>query len=576
MLRKLLPFPAALALAGCATVPAAPPAPVEVGIIAINDFHGALEPPRQSTLASKPDGKLVQIPSGGAAYLATAVEQVRAKYANHLTVAAGDLTGGSQLASSIHLDEPAVGVLNRIGLEFNAVGNHEFDRGTAELTRLQRGGCEKHTTREPCAIEPFAGASYKYLAANVRGADGNTLFPGTALKTFGSGTRAVTVGLIGLTLKETNTLVSPSAVAGFSFEDEAQTINAGVEALKGQGADAIVVLIHQGVRTGEPPNPNGCESPAGELAPILDRLDPRVDVVVSGHTHWQYVCEWPSRDPAKRFLLTSAGVYGKLLTDIRLTIDPAGGRVLTREANNVIVQSEAYRGSAGEIAIDADFPRFAANFEIAAYVRRYVEAAEAFSNRVVGKMSGPATKGQDEESAKGGRLGNLIADAQLAATRGAGAQIAFMNPFGIRTSLIPAEDGSVTFGMLYRIQPFDNTLVTMSLTGAELKAVLEQGLDEQGPHQWLAPSAGFEYRYDLSRPVGDRIVEMTLDGRPIDPTATYRVTTNSFLSDGGDSFSLLAKARDKTIGVSDIAALEAWVAGEAVRTIPEEQRVSGS
>ena len=179
----------------CATVPATPPAPVEIGIIAINDFHGALEPPRQSVAVTGPDGQGFGVPAGGAAYLATAIEQLRAKYANHLTVAAGDLTGGSQLASSIYLDEPAVGVMNRVGLDFTAVGNHEFDRGTTELTRLQRGGCEKNTNREPCALEQFGGAHYEYLAANVVGPDGHTLFPATALRTFGTGRNAVTVGM---------------------------------------------------------------------------------------------------------------------------------------------------------------------------------------------------------------------------------------------------------------------------------------------------------------------------------------------------------------------------------------------
>jgi len=574
---RLLPLPALLLLAGCATVPGAtaPLAPVEIGIVAINDFHGALEPPRQSTQVTLADGTTKGIPAGGAAWLASAVEATRGKYANHLTVAAGDLTGGSQLASSIYLDEPAVGVLNRLGLEYAAVGNHEFDRGTAELTRLQQGGCARNTRREPCAIEPFPGASYRYLAANVRSTDGPTLFPGTAMKTFGSGANEVTVGLIGLTLQGTFGLVSPQATAGFTFEDEATTINAATEALKAQGADVVVVLIHQGLRTADPPNPSGCNAPTGELAPILERLDPRVDVVVSGHTHWAYVCQRPGRD-GEAILLTSAGQNGRTLTDIRLTVDPASGRVLTSEARNVIVQSEAYRGANAMVELDPAYPQFAPDPEVAAFVGRYVQAAERFSLREIGKLSGAASRGTGDENGRGGNLGNLIADAQLGATRGAGAQIALMNPFGIRAALVPAEGGAVTFGALFRVQPFDNTMVTMSLTGAELKAVLEQGFDDNGPHQWLAPSAGFEYRTDRSRPIGERIVAMTLDGRPIDPNATYRVTANNFLADGGDTFTLFAQARDKVIGESDIAALEGWVAGVPVRTVPEDARVSGN
>ena len=334
----------------------------------------------------------------------------------------------------------------------------------------------------------------------------------------------------------------------------------------------MIVLIHQGVRTSGAPDPDGCTDPAGELAPILPQLDPRIDVIVSGHTHWQYVCEWPSREPGKAFLLTSAGLYGKLVTDIRLTIDPASGRVLSRAADNVIVQSEPYRGASTEVAIRPEVPRFSADPEVDAYIARYVQATEAFSNRVVGKVSGPSSLGVDDNSAMGGTLGNLIADAQLAATRGAGAQIALMNTFGIRAPLNPAADGSVTFGQLYRVQPFDNTLVTMTLTGAELKAVLEQGLDGQPTNQWLAPSAGFHYRYDMTRPVGDRITAMTLNGRPIDPMAEYRVTTSNFLADGGDSFTLLIQGRDRVVGGVDVVALEEWIAGAAVREIPQELR----
>ncbi|MEO6388184.1 MAG: bifunctional metallophosphatase/5'-nucleotidase [Croceibacterium sp.] len=575
MLLRFLPIPAALALAACATVPSVPAAPVEVGIIAINDFHGALEPPKSSVSVTGADGKNFGVPAGGAAYLATAVEQVRAKYPNHLTVAAGDLTGGSQLASAIHLDEPAVGVMNRIGLEYTAVGNHEFDRGTVELTRLQTGGCARNALREPCGLETFAGAQYHYLAANVVGPDGKTLFPGTALKTFGTGRGAVTVGIIGLTLKGTDALVSASGIAGYRFLDEVQTINADVAQLKAQGADAIVVLFHQGVRTIDPPNPDGCNSPTGELYPLVPQLDPRVDVIVSGHTHWQYVCEWPSSDPAKTILVTSAGLYGKMVTDIRLTIDPASGQVLTRAAHNVIVQSEPYRGAINEVPLRAEYPRFAADPAVAAYVAPYIQDSLAFANRPIGKVSGPADLGVNGNASMGGTLGNLIADAQLDATRAQGAQIALMNVGGIRAALNPGPDGAVTFGMLYKVQPFENTLVTMTLTGAELKTVLEQGIDDVSINMWLAPSAGFLYRYDMARAPGDRVTAITLNGTPIDPLASYRVTTNSFLADGGDTFTVLAKARDKVVGQTDVSALEEWIRAVPVREIPQELRYMG-
>lgn len=571
MLHRLLPVVLALALTACATIPVEPLAPVEIGIAAINDFHGSLEPPRASVTVPDGEGGTLMVPAGGAAWLASAVEQLRAKYPHHLTVAAGDMTGASQLASSIYLDEPTVGVLNRIGLDITAVGNHEFDRGTQELSRLQNGGCEKHTQREPCALERFAGANYRYLAANVRGEDGKTLFPGTQLRTFGEGARAVTLGFVGLTLEDTKNLVSPHGTDGFTFEDEAETINAAVTELKGAGADAVVVLIHQGIRT-DPQLPESCESTSGDLAPILDKLDPRVDIVISGHTHWAYVCEWPSRDPAKAFLLTSAGVYGKLVTDIRILVDPVSGAVVSRDARQVVVQSEPYQGTRGMVEPSDRLPRFTPNPAVAEYVGRYVAASAEFSARPIGKLSGPAAK---ERADRGGSLGNLIADAQLAATRGAGAQIALMNPAGIRTTLVPDADGSVTFGMVFRVQPFGNTLVTMTLTGAELKAVLEQGMDDNQPKQWLAPSAGFSYSTDLTRPIGQRVTAMTLDGRPIDPAAKYRVTANNFLADGGDSFLLFQEAPEKVIGVDDLAALEAWIAAVPLREVPQEARVRG-
>lgn len=569
----LLLLPALAACAGGERVRGAGPAPVTVGVIGLNDFHGSLEAPRTAVIAPDGKGGTRPVPAGGAAFLASAVDSVRKEYRHSVTVAAGDLTGASQIASSLFLDEPAIGVLNRIGLEFNAVGNHEFDQGTEELLRKQNGGCAQHTARKPCQVEPFKGARFRYLSASTFKPDGTTLFPATGLRSFGKGRGAVQIGFIGLALKDTASLVSPDGVKGLTFGDEATAINAAVPRLRKAGADAVIVLIHQGGYTSGNPDPSSCDNLTGEIKSILDRLDPGVDVVVSGHTHWSYVCDYGKINPAKPILLTSAGVYGQLVTDITLEIDPRAGKVVAKRARNVIVQSDPYVPPRGPVTTAADLPRFAPRADVATYVGQYIAAARSYSLRPVGKLAGPVARGPSGSlSNQGGSLGNLIADAQLAATLGAGAQIAFMNPFGLRAPLNPAADGLLTFGDIYAAQPFNNTLITQSMTGAELKAVLEQGFDEYQPKQALAPSAGFRFRFDLSRPVGDRVTMMSLNGQPIDPAASYRITTNSFLAGGGDSFTLFSRQRDMVIGMSDIDALEAWLKAAPPRGVPAEDR----
>lgn len=272
--------------------------------------------------------------------------------------------------------------------------------------------------------------------------------------------------------------------------------------------------------------------------------------------------------------MTSAGVFGTLVTEINLEIDPRSSRVVNRSARNVIVQSEAYRPAVDRVSPNTDrFPRFAPRADIADYVAKYAEAARQFALRPAGRIGGEATRGGDGSST-GGTLGSLIADAQLAATAGAGAQIAFMNPFGIRAPwrLAPGENGALTFGDLYKVQPFNNVLVTQTLTGAQLRKVLEQNFDGVGPNQALSPSRGFVYSYDLSRPVGSRIVSITLDGKPIDDAATYRVTTSDFLAYGGDTYAELSKGTDRVIGITDLAALEAWLQAIPARPVPQEDR----
>lgn len=550
-----------LLLAGCATVPRGPatdPAatgPVEVQILGINDFHGNLEPPRIAIDATLPDGRAVKVPAGGVAYLASAARALRAGQAHSVTVSAGDMIGATPLVSALFLDEPTIAAMNAVGVEYNAVGNHEFDKGSAELLRMQSGGCEKHATKAPCAVERFSGAKFKFLAANVIAANGTTLFPGSAIRDFGP----VQVGIIGMTLKETATLVTPAGVAGLTFADEAATANAAIPALKAAGADAIVLLIHQGGRSSGGYNDKACPDFVGEIVPILDKLDPAVDLVVSGHTHRAYICE-RARPGGRPLLLTSAGQYGTLISDIRLMVDPVRG-VTAHRADNVIVQGEGFAGASGKVVVEPAFPLQAKDPATQAIVDRYAAASAQIAARVVGKLSGPITRTPSLDRELSG--GNFIADTQLAATRGQGAQIAFSNSGGVRADIIPGPGGAVTYGQIFAMQPFGNNLVVKTLTGAQLKVLLEQqfdsGTNSVARPNMLLPSKGFFFAYDLSRPAGSRIVEMKLDGQPIDAAASYRVTVVNFLSSGGDNFTVLREGTGAVDAGLDLDATEAYL-----------------
>lgn len=564
---------AMLAIAGCVSPLAAPQAeappaaPVEVQILAINDFHGNLEPPGIAIDAPLPDGSIAKLPAGGVAHLASAAKALRAGRRHSVTVSAGDMIGATPLASALYLDEPAIAAMDLVGIDFNAVGNHEFDKGSAELRRMQDGGCEKHTTREPCAVEPFVGATFKFLAANVLTADGRTFFPGTAIRDFGP----VQVGFVGMTLKETATLVTPAGVAGLRFADEATTANAAVPALKAAGADAIVLLIHQGGASTGSFNDKSCPQFQGDIVPILERLDPAIDAVVSGHTHTAYVCEF-ARAGRRPLLLTSAGRYGTLITDIRLTVDPGAG-VTSHRADNVVVQSVAFRSGTSEHIPNAHYPVFAADPPTVRLVARYVAASAAAAARVIGKLSGPAIRQGDNLEYAGG---NLIADAQLAAARKAGAQVAFINSRGIRADLVPAADGSVTYGQIFAMQPFGNSVVVKTFTGAQLKTLLETQFagvsNVRERANMLFPSRGFFFAYDLSRPVGQRVLEMRLNGKPVEPEAHYRVAINNFLASGGDGFAVLSEGTDSVDAGLDLDALEAFLKPGA--TIPATGRIN--
>jgi 5'-nucleotidase len=554
---RLLLLASSAGLGACTTIerpvgPAAAAGPVEVQILGLNDFHGNLETPRDPVPLKNPDGTTSKIRAGGAAQLAATLKRLRAGRTS-VTVAAGDLIGATPLVSAYFLDEPTIKALSLAGLDYAAVGNHEFDKGSAELKRMQDGGCEKLTTRAPCQIEPHAGASFRYLAANVITEGGTTLFPGTAVRQMGS----VKVGFIGLPLKGTATLVTPAGVAGLTFADEADTANALVPKLKAEGADVIVLLIHQGGYVPPVYDALGCDGLSGEIVPILGRLDAAIRVVVSGHTHHAYACEVQAGGAPR--LLTSAGKNGYLVSDIRLAFDPATRVLVSAKAQNLPVLAER-------------------DPEVGALVDRYVAAARPAAERVVGRLSRAALKDADDGDSG---AGELIADAQLAATRAAdkgGAVIAFINSGGVRTDLIPRADGSVTFGQIFATQPFGNSLVVKTLSGAQLKALLEQGFREvNGKVQTssiLIPSEGFSYRFDRNRPAGQRIVAMTLDGRPIDPARNYRVSVNNFLASGGDGYTVLAEGLDPRDGGLDLDALEDWLRTNP--KVPDGRRISGN
>ncbi len=521
---------AAALLAGCALTP--PAEPVKVKVLAINDFHGNLKPPQGGIRVRDAAGKLVAVEAGGAEHVATAVAQIRAKNPNHVFVAAGDLIGASPLLSALFRDEPTIEALGLMGLEASAVGNHEFDKGAAELLRMQRGGCDaKDGCKGPV---PFAGAKFQYLAAStVDVKSGQTLLPATFVKRF----QGIPVGFIGLTLKGTPNIVAPSGVAGLRFDDEAETVNRLVPELQRQGVQAIVVLIHEGgVPSGDY---NECPGLSGPIVDIVKKLDKAVDAVISGHTHRAYNCRIDGR------LVTSGDKYGTVVTEIDLVLDPKTGDVISATADNVIVRTASF----------VKDPR------MTALIDGYEKLAAPLAGRVVGRL-GAALPRQNNPAGEN-PLGQVIADAQLAATREAGAQVAFMNPGGIRAGLDMAADGLVRYADLFAVQPFYNNLVTVTLSGAQVLQLLEEqwGDRDRESGRVLHVSQGFSYTWDRTAPVGQRIVRgsVRLNGQPLDPAAELRVTVNSFLGGGGDNFPVLRQGRDRRTGMMDVDAFELFV-----------------
>lgn len=528
---------AAVAVAAAARGAAPAPAPsVAVQLLAFNDLHGNLEPPAGG------NGLVHGTPAGGIAYLAAHVARAVAAQPNSIVVGGGDLVGAAPLISTLFHQQPTIEALNAMHLAVSAVGNHELDAGWHELLRLQRGGC--HPVDGCGAAGAYGGAAFQYLAANVvNRATGASILPASAVLTSGG----VRIGFIGETLRGAPRIIAPSAGRGLRFLDEASTANREAERLERQGVRAVVLLLHEGGRQAPDDtaaDPNACDGFSGPVAAIARRLAPAIKVVVSAHTHRFYTCTIDGH------LVTSAGSFGRLVTRISLDVDPATDTIRTATAVNEIVTRD----------VPADPVE-------TALVDRY----RALAAPIVGRVVGTATTDllRDENAAGESALGDVVADAHLTAGGGGqagGPVVAFVNSGGIRADLVVSRKngdgrGEVTYGELFDVQPFGNVITTMTMTGADVRRVLEQQFTAAGAANILQVSAGFTYTYRKHAPAGHHVVagSIAINGRRLRSTDRVRVEAVDFIASGGDGFGAFRRATRRVTHGTDIEAVAAYL-----------------
>ena len=556
----------------------------DLHVLAFNDLHGNLE-----AGGSNIYGRF----AGGAAYLAKAVKERQAEYrGRQATVFAGDNIGASPLANGLFFEEPIVIASNLMNVDFASVGNHEFDKGQAELQRIQRGGCRP----EGCTGAPYAqagrrptnrypGADFQYLSANVTvDATGKTLFPAFGTQRFRTDSgRRVEVGFIGEVLEATPTIVTPTGVAGLTFGDEADAANRAARKLRREGVDTSVLVIHEGgFQTTAALNGCAGNLEGSPIAEIASRLDPSIKVIVSAHTHAEYRCTITTGGVTR--LITSASSFGRILTDVTLTVDDRTGELVAASAENTIVENALNTPGTGVVR-QPDVSR--EDPAVQAVVQQYVTAAAPLANQVIGGIQGDLLRAGSPLGES--TLGNVIADSQLAATAPAdlgGAVAAFMNPGGIRADMRTTDQssggealGEVTYGEAFTVQPFGNSLVTKTMTGDMIRRLLEQqfvGCGGQSTQRILQVSATFRYESDAAATTCEaRIGRIWIGGAEVTPTASFRVTMNNFLATGGDGFTVFNEGTDALGGAQDIDALVAAfeAAGTTGIAVPPLDRI---
>jgi 5'-nucleotidase len=560
VLRRTVAVTAAALAALVATATSAsaqrPDATTDVRLITINDFHGNLEPPTGSSgRVTLSNGTTVD--AGGAAYLATHVKQLESQVRNSLLLSAGDNVGASPLTSALFHDEPTIDFLNEIGVQASVVGNHEFDEGYRELQRMQFGGC--HPV-DGCQFEKsYQGADFPFLGSNVYFDSDSAALPALLPFTVKSA-GGVPIGIIGATLEDLPTVVTPTAIEGLKFGDEVEAINRTSGWLDRLGIKSQVVLLHQGdnAPTG---GPDDCNVTPGPATQIAKNVSASVDAIFTGHSHQQYNCvlDDPAGNP--RPVIQGAS-FGRLLSVVDLKINTRTRDVVrsATTAHNEIVTRD--------VTLDPA-------------VQKLVDTAKSESAPIANRQVGTITADLKAAGAPSGEsaLGDVIADAQLEGTAPNNPQLAITNPGGIRADLTYASspngegDGVVTYGEAFTVQPFSNIMQTITLTGANLKNVLEQ--------QWTASSTRIlqissmlHYTYSRSAPIGSRVSNITVAGVPVDPNGSYRVSVNNFLAAGGDGFTEFTKGTNLAGGPVDLDALVAYFGAHPGIAPPPADRIT--